>query len=359
MAGEALMGVLARRWSSEATEPVLARPLVRPGTDLGRAIRLAVIHNPKSGGNRRRGRLLEIREQIAGARIPHREGDTLEGLVAGTQSLLRDGAEVIAVNGGDGTVQAVLTGLLRADAEGPLPLVAVLPGGTTNTTARNVGYGVGTSAALAELAFRALGGRLEGVAQKSAVVRVERGNDPDPLFAMFFGAGGVYHGIRLAKEQVESRGMRGQLGAGLALAVFLTKIGTGEGGTLFPPLLARIAIDGGPAQEDRLLGLLVSTMERQFLGLKPYWGTGPGSLMVTALGYSPRHVLRSAVSVMRGRPNRFATPENGYRSCNADRMELELDSGFTLDGELFAAGPGGRIAVSGERSIFFLRRGVA
>ena len=147
------MGVLARRWSSDAIEPVLDQPLVRPGTDLGRAIRLAVIHNPKSGGNRRRGRLHEIREQIAVARIPHREGDTLEGLVDGTQSLLRDGAEVIAVNGGDGTVQAVLTGLLRAEVEGPLPLVAVLPGGTTNTTARNVGYGVGTSAAIAELAL--------------------------------------------------------------------------------------------------------------------------------------------------------------------------------------------------------------
>jgi diacylglycerol kinase (ATP) len=357
MAGEGLMGVLAHRWTSEPNE--LDRPLVGPGVDLGRPIRLGVIHNPKSGGNRRRGRLHEVREQIAGARLAHREGDSLESLVEGTWGLLRDGVEVIAVNGGDGTVQAVLTGLLRADVEGPLPLIAVLPGGTTNTTARNVGYGVATTAALGELAYRALGGRLEGTAQKSAVVRVDRGNDPDPLFAMFFGAGGVYHGIRLAKEQVESRGMRGQLGAGLALAVFLTKIATGEGGTLFPPLCARMSVDGGPTREERLLGLLVSTMERQFLGLKPYWGTEPKPLMVTSLGYSPRHVLRSAVSVMRGRPNRYATPENGYASCNADRLELELDSGFTLDGELFAAGPGGRISVGGDRSVFFLRRGVA
>lgn len=353
------MGVLARRWSSAATEPVLDQLIIRPGTDLGRAIRLAVIHNPKSGGNRRRGRLQEIREHIAGARLAHREGDSLEALVEGTRALVRDGAEVIAVNGGDGTVQAVLTGLLRDGIEEPLPLIAVLPGGTTNTTARNVGYGAGPTAALGELTTRAAAGRLEGTAQQSAVVRVERGNDPDPLFAMFFGAGGVYHGIRLAKEQVESRGMRGQLGAGVSLAVFLTKIATGEGGTLFPPLCARMSVDGGPVREERLLGLLVSTMERQFLGLKPYWGTGPGALMVTSLGYSPRHVLRSAISVMRGRPNRFATPENGYASCNADRLELELDSGFTLDGELFAAGPGGRVAVRGDRNVFFLRRGRA
>src|SRR5690606_5240830 len=134
---------------------------------------------------------------------------------------------------------------------------------------------------------------------------------PDPLFAMFFGAGGVYHGIRLAKEHVESRGMRGQLGAAVALSVFLAKIATGEGGKLFPPLGARITLDDGPARDERLIGLLVSTMERQFLGILPYWGTGPGALRFTSLGASPKHVVRCAIPVMRGRPNRFATPENG------------------------------------------------
>jgi hypothetical protein len=142
----------------------------------------------------------------------------------------------------------------------------------------------------------------------------------------------------------------------MTLAVFLSKIATGEGGRLFPPLGARISIDGATARDERLLGLLVSTMERQFLDLRPYWGEGPGALRFTSLAASPRHVLPAMLSVMRGRPNRFTSDENGYRSCNADRIELELDSGFTLDGELFAAGPGGRLALWGDRSAFFLRR---
>ena len=353
------MGLLARRWESEAYDDALSafdRPTAWPGVDLGRPLRLGVIHNPKSGNNRRRGRLAAVREQLASARVPLREADTLEGIVAATRALLGSGAEIIAVNGGDGTVQAVLTGMFRFDLTGPPPLLAILPGGTTNTTARNVGYGARGGVALAELVDLAARGALRGEVDQRAVVRVKRGNDPAPLYAMFVGAGAVYHGIRLAKEQVESRGMRGQLGAGIALAVFMGKIATGEGGRLFPPLVARIAIDGASAREEHLLGLLVSTMDRQFLDLQPYWGTEIGALRFTELATGPRHVMRGLMSVIRGRPNRFMTVENGYRSCNADRVELELDSGFTLDGELFAAGPGGRVALSGDRTAFFLRR---
>jgi diacylglycerol kinase (ATP) len=353
------MGLLARRWESEAYDDALSafdRPTVWPGTDLGRPIRLGVIHNPKSGSNRQRGRLAGIREHLGSARVPLRVADTLDGIISATRALLGSGAEVIAVNGGDGTVQAVLTGMFRFDLTGPPPLLAVLPGGTTNTTARNVGYGARSGVALTELVDLAARGALRGEVDQRAVVGVKRGNDPAPLYAMFFGAGGVYHGIRLAKEQVESRGMRGQLGAGMTLAVFVAKILTGEGGRLFPPLAARITVDGASPRDERLLGLLVSTMDRQFLDLRPYWGTGPGPLRFTALETSPRHVMRALLSVIRGRPNRFTCPENGYRSCNADRIELELDSGFTLDGELFAAGPGGRIALRGDRTAFFLRR---
>lgn len=351
------MGVVARRLRPElppATAP--ERPPVWPGTNLGRAVRLGVVLNPKSGHNQRRGRLEELRTTLGNAGVAYREAHTLDGLIESTRALLSDGTEVIAIHGGDGTVQGVLTGLLRADFDRPPPLLAVLPGGTTNTTARNVGYGAGPARALATLIAQARSGLLTGSVDHRAVVRVERMNDPAPLFAMFFGAGAVYHGIRLAKEQVESRGMRGQLGASVALAVFLAKIATGKGGKLFPPLGAKIAVDGGIPRDERLLGLLVSTMERQFLGILPYWGNGPGALRLTSLAAAPRHVVRCAIPVMRGKPNPLTTPENGYASCNADRVELELDSGFTLDGELFSAGPGGRLVLRGDHSVYFLRR---
>ena len=331
-------------------------PIGRPPMDLGRPIRIAVINNPGSGNNRRRNRLASILGALKQSGIPHAEADTLEGFVTVTQELLDDGVELVVINGGDGTVQGVLTGLFRATPRRHAPLVAVLPGGTTNTTARNVGYAARAEHALHELIAEAERGHLSGKVEERPVMCIERGRGSAPLYAMFFGAGAVYHGIRFCKDQVESRGMRGQLGAGVALAVFLSRIATGQGGTLFPPLRASVVVDGERHEAESLLGMIASTMERQFLGLRPYWGQEPRPIHYSSLGYSPRHLSRAAIPVMFGRPNRFGRPEFGYKSRNASHLELHLDSGFTLDGELFSPNAGTPLHLSAERKAFFLRR---
>lgn len=51
-----------------------------------------------------------------------------------------DPPDVLAINGGDGTVHVVLTALLNRLGDRPLPLIQVLPGGTMNTVSG--GYGV-------------------------------------------------------------------------------------------------------------------------------------------------------------------------------------------------------------------------
>jgi hypothetical protein len=332
-------------------EPRVLPPFIEPG----RPVRIGVISNPQSGNNRRRGHLAAIRGILDRSGTEHAEAESPERISALARELTAAGAGLIVVNGGDGTVQAVLTGLFRSPGARRLPLFAVLRGGTTNTTARNVGYDAPAETALGEILREAAAGRLRGRVERHPVLRVQVGSRPEPLFAMFFGAGAVYHGIRFAKDHVEAHGLRGQLGAGVALAVFLGKIATGQGGALFPPLEARVAVDGVWQKPESLLGILVSTMERQFLGLRPYWGTEPGTLRYSSLSYRPRHVLRAAVPVMRGRPNRFVRPELGYRSHNAFRLEMHLDSGFTLDGELFTEA-GSRLVLSAEHSAFFLRR---
>ena len=327
-------------------------PLVMPGQRLDRPIRVAAINNPLSGSNRRLG-LAPILELLDAARVPHREADRFEDLAAISAELVAEGAELLIVNGGDGTMQAVLTGLLGGPGD-PAPLIAVLPGGTTNTTARNVGYGAGGRSALAVLLREAALGRLEGRLEARPAVRVECGRGA-PRFAMFFGAGAAYHGIRFAKRSVESRGVRGQLGAGISMAYVLGQLMYGRREELFPTLEAQVWIDGARVETDRFLGLLCSTMDKQFLGLTPYWGRGPGPLRFTAIGHAPRRAWRAIIPVTRGHPSPLLRPENGYRSHNAFQIELSFDSGFTLDGELFEVAPCERIRLSAPRNAFYLR----
>jgi hypothetical protein len=317
-------------------------------------LRVALISNPKSGRNARRGLLGGIHDLLRShPDVPHWEERTYDGIVAAARAAVEGDAQILAVNGGDGTVQAVLTSMLTTPAD-HLPVLAVLPGGTTNTTARNVGYGAKPLPALRHLLVESARGTLAGVIERRAVVRAEL--DDGPQYAMMFGAGAVYDGIVFARSQLASHGMRGQLGAGIALATFLSRIFTGKIGMMFPPLVADVLLDGERLPATSYVGMLTSTMDRQFLGVSPYWGTGPGPLRFSAMREGPRHLGRAIVPALRGTPSPWLSPDFGYRSHNVDEVALTFTGGFTLDGELFEPAPRERrLLLTARQSAYFLR----
>src|SRR5262249_42042074 len=152
---------------------------------------------------------------------------------------------------------------------------------------------------------------------------------------------------------IESTGLRGEMGASLALLTFLWKVASGKGGTLFPPLNADIRIDGTLVHKEQYLGLQSSTMDRTVLGLHTYWGTGDGPVRFTALRRAPRRLGRGFLSIARGVPQSFMRPEFGYRSVNAFEVQLSIDSGYTLDGELFPPGESPtQITLSGRQCAY-------
>jgi hypothetical protein len=319
-----------------------------------RPIRVALVSNPTSGRNKRHGLLAGIRDLLRGhPGVPHFEETTYDGIIAATRAAMADDAAIIAVNGGDGTVQAALTSMLTTPAT-HLPLVAVLAGGTTNTTARNLGYGTRPLEALQRLLVDSAAGRLAGVVQPNPIVRADLGDDQQ--YAMMFGAGAVYDGIVFARGQLAAHGMRGQLGGGLAVATFVMKALTGNAESMFPPLAARVRVDGVELPPTSYFGMLTSTMDRQLLGLSPYWGVGPGRLRFSALRHRPQHLARAIVPALRGRQSRWLDPAYGYRSLNVDEIELTFSGGFTLDGELFApAGRERQIVLTARQTAYFLR----
>lgn len=332
------------------------RLLLAPPIDLGRPIRTGVINNPLSFRNRRRNTLPAVFEVMRShARIPHHEVDRPQDIGAATRALLDAGSELIIVNGGDGTVQAVLSELFGGRPLEGLPLLAVLPSGTTNMVAADIRAMMHPVPALQRLLAAARDGRLLGTVVQRPVMRADMAPDAPPIFSMFFGSGAIYHGIRFCRQYIATLGLRGELGPGLALAVFLAKIALGQGGSLFPPLHLSGRLDGEPLHAGAYLGVLVSTVSRQFLGLRPFWGREAAPLKYSAMRYSPQHIWRAAPAVMRGKPNRYVRPEFGYTSHNAHELELSLDCGFTLDGELFPPPAGASLTLASGYSAYFHR----
>jgi hypothetical protein len=123
------------------------------------------------------------------------------------------------------------------------------------------------------------------------------------------------------------------------------------------PTDTRIELDDTSDEHTRpMVQLIISSLERLFLGLYPFWGREPGALHCTWIEKPTRRVLRAFPSVMRGKPNRHVSAANGYFSHNADRIQLWLDGLFTLDGEMYRASrEHGPVTVTNGGQLNFIR----
>ena len=155
-----------------------------------------------------------------------------------------------------------------------------------------------------------------------------------PIYGMFFGAAVIYQATHFCLQKVHTRGVRGEFGAGVALARYLWAV-LWWNRNIVPSVPITIGLNQDAPQKQEYLLVLVTTLQRLFLGLRPFWGSEPKPLHYTAVDAHHRHFLRALPSAMRGRKSRQLTPANGYVSHNIDEAQLTLDSGFNLDGELY------------------------
>jgi hypothetical protein len=298
----------------------------------GQTPHIGVLINPYSGGNK--NGLTAIRRTIAQyPRLSHCDVRKPLEMLAALEDFARRGVELVIVIGGDGTVQAVLTALFHNRPFETMPLLAVLQSGTTSMTARDVGFSGSPVKALEKIfkwADTAVGD--PRIVQRP-VLRVQAPGH-DTRYGMFFGTAGIYQGIEYFHRNVNARGLKGELGPGLTIARFLWSASFRRS-KFISAVPITIAVDDKPAQEVDCIVLLISTLERLFLGLYPYWGGEKAALHYTAIGNRPRHLLRSLPFILRGRKRDHIRPQNGYHSHNASIIRLNTDSGFTLDGQLY------------------------
>jgi diacylglycerol kinase (ATP) len=263
-------------------------------------------------------------------------------------------ADLLVVNGGDGSVQHVLTELLNNCPAARLPRVACLPGGSTNMTAFDINAHRSFQRCLATLGIVAAGtpDPAATAAGTRPVVRVvAEGSDGRARYGLFFGIGTIVQGIEFFHQRVRPSGGVHELGAGVAMARAVwgimrrqppfaeplrVAIGESRSGA------ARECAAGADGEEWQTLAvrlLLVTALDRLFLGMRPYWGhaqDGDGGLKTTLVESRARRFLLSLPRLLSGRPGNGMTPEHGYRSGRTEHLRLRFDGSFTLDGELFA-----------------------
>jgi diacylglycerol kinase (ATP) len=300
------------------------------------------------------GRLERFLSERSG--VPHLHVESPFDVKSALGELDHRGVDVVAVSGGDGTVSMVLTCLLRHYAPEDLPLVAVLAGGRTNMSAGDVGLKGNQARQLARLLSWAEKGNTGHALVRRPVLGVHGGDDPNPLFGLFFGAGAILYGcVSTWKFRAESRlpGMRTEMGTGVHVAKLLFTHFTR--GNAFDPTRIAVRLDENEIPVKDYTTLFVTTLDRMIFGMRPFWGPGSGPLRFTSILHPHRHFMKACFHALRGRTNRFVSEDNGYFSQKAEEVELQVDAGGALDGELISRPKGGSIRIRADRQVTFVQ----
>lgn len=100
---------------------------------------IGIITNPHSKLNKRNPKRQELLTYVAGEQGQVRITHSLEELAEVAHEYSNKSLDILAINGGDGTISRTLTTFIHAYGDKPLPPIVILRGGTINMLAKNLG----------------------------------------------------------------------------------------------------------------------------------------------------------------------------------------------------------------------------
>ena len=130
--------------------------------------------------------------------------------------------ELLVIIGGDGTVQAALNCYFSNPQVMVMPKILIVPGGTTNMTAKDIGIKGSPIKSLSRLIMLMKGERREFIVNK-AVLKIVQNKRPD-VYGMFFGAGVIVNGAKFFQNNIRRSGITGELASFVVVLSFGLKI---------------------------------------------------------------------------------------------------------------------------------------
>ncbi len=300
-------------------------------------MRVGVLHNPLSGRNKRHP---DVISEAFKAKEPPlfsdvtTPGEIQNALVEFSQA----NVTTLFINGGDGTIQATIDALFNLQPFPSFPQLALLPAGTANMIAGDVGLGAFTSHTVREFFEKSQSPTPQFSTVQRAVLRIRFHPYREPLHGMFFGAGALCQGTQTGRQTKQTIGRLGEWGAGLIFLKYLWAVATGSQKNLSPVSIGISTSEGHVKHEDYVL-VLATTLQRLIVGLMPFWGQAPYPVRFTSVRIPFRCFWRVLPSVIRGKAHPLANRQNGYISQNFQSIRLHMKEGFVLDGEVYPPSP--------------------
>jgi hypothetical protein len=319
-------------------------------------VAVALLSNPRSTGNR--AVLPRVRDWCADQNdVFHYEVEHVEQIGDAMASIALVRPKVIAVNGGDGTVQAALTELYSGGhfPVGSEPPVAVLPNGKTNLIALDLGAEGDPLDALRHVVGLARGDYADHVVQRE-LIALQSGDGNRPVLGMFLGGAGLADAILYCRHKIYPLGLPNAISHLLAAIAALLTIVLGLQGRLLPPAARAMTLNfrRSGALRGRFSVLIVTTLDKLLFNARTIDGPRSGQMKMLAVEHDWRSVWGFLRTALFGRLGEGDV--RGLHFEEGDEIRIEGDhSQVILDGELFVAAEGHPITLTSTRPVPFLQ----
>jgi hypothetical protein len=319
--------------------------------------RIALLSNPKSTGNL--AQLPRIRAYCADhPDVFHYEVEHASQIGEAMKSIALVRPKVLAINGGDGTVQAALTELTNGGHFGNSPPpVAVLPSGKTNLIALDLGARGDPVDALERLIALARSDDLVPHTVARELIALSRpGVEERPVIGMFLGGAGLADTMLYCRDKIYPLGLPNGLSHVITVFALLTKMLLRVKAGFLPPDPRPLSVslkDEGNQISGRFSLLAVTTLDKLLLSGE-VGGRRAGALKLLAVEERPLSVLRGLFASLAGRLGREKV--RGVHFEEADEITIEGEnSNVILDGETFRTERGSPIHLRPAQPLSFVR----
>ncbi len=247
--------------------------------------------------------------------------------------------QILAINGGDGTLTKVINTWLKNNPP-PLPTLLPLCGGTMNVVAAHMNI-KGNPIDLLKRALKAI--KDENKHHKTLnLLKI------DNIYGFVFGVG-------CFAKFVEEYDTRGKTGSPLRAAQLLLKASCQAikgSGSLFPNMEdTKIKADNSVINTQNTVGAAVSVVKHAGLGFKPFYLAENGQMHAIILKRPLPPLALALPAALSGKA--WSTKSSLHLTCNTLEITLPAPEKFLLDGDIHLAGSN-KIKVEKGLKISFL-----
>jgi diacylglycerol kinase (ATP) len=294
---------------------------------------IGIISNPHSRRNRRYPEQMRRLAYVLGKDDVSDTTRSAEDIRKVAERFRDAEIDVLALNGGDGTNHVTLTQFVGVYGDTPLPLIALLRGGTMNTVANGIGIRGRPNALLVNIVEKYQLKQPFEISERD-LVKVTDGRGTS--YGFLFGTGLIsnfleaYYGTGRPSPATAARLFARGVGSIVVRGPLARK--------LIRPVRARLEVDGEPWLEEEFAAVLASTVEQIGLGFRPFirCEARPHTFHALAIRCGPTDLLPLLPKIRLGRP----LPQEKVADRVAHRLVMEGEEpvGYTVDGELHEGG---------------------